>query len=355
MPTNRFPARYGLLDGLRGIAALGVVLTHHGVVAWGHDAVLVFFIISGYCITAAAHAALERDTGNSVFRYFMWRRLRRIYPPYFLSLVFFAATRLIRNQLTSGAPVPTDALLWLRNLTLTQWTALVYHPAPPTANPALLVTAYWSLNYEEQFYLVVALALVACGASARRLQWLLYAVTAASIAWLAVVGVDVYHGVFPEYWPHFALGVLLYGALVLTDRAAWRRALGVALLLLAVLTGAAATGAVSFAAPDRAREIAVLALTGLALLALRPFSAAIEKHVLWRPVAYLGTISYSLYLVHQFNLHASETVGSVLARALLAPALAMPLAIAVQIGIASVFWRFCERPFLNPGAARRAS
>ena len=111
MPNSRFPARYGLLDGLRGIAALGVVLTHHGVVAWGHDAVLVFFIISGYCITAAAHAALERDTGNSVFRYFMWRRLRRIYPPYFLSLVFFAATRLIRNQLTSGAPVPTDALL----------------------------------------------------------------------------------------------------------------------------------------------------------------------------------------------------------------------------------------------------
>ncbi len=56
MQTTPYPARYGFLDGLRGLAALCVVLAHQDVLPFGHEAVLVFFIISGYCITAAAQA-----------------------------------------------------------------------------------------------------------------------------------------------------------------------------------------------------------------------------------------------------------------------------------------------------------
>jgi peptidoglycan/LPS O-acetylase OafA/YrhL len=177
-------------------------------------------------------------------------------------------------------------------------------------------------------------------------------VTAASLIWLVVVGVDVYHGLFPEYWPHFALGVALYITLTRTTAAAGRVSFGVVLLALAAISGAAASGSLPFAAPDRAREITVLALTGLALLALRPLSGAIERHAAWRPVALLGTISYSLYLVHQFNLTAATTIGGKLAGAIGLPALATTIAIGVQLGIATVFWRFCERPFLNPPTTR---
>jgi peptidoglycan/LPS O-acetylase OafA/YrhL len=54
-----WPARYALLDGLRGLACLGVVLHHLGVAPIGHYCVMVFFVVSGYCIAAAASSGLR--------------------------------------------------------------------------------------------------------------------------------------------------------------------------------------------------------------------------------------------------------------------------------------------------------
>ena len=100
-PGDRQSARFELLDALRGIAILAVMLLHFAergvdsgdqliyarvwpVLQHGYLGVQLFFVISGYCITAALYNAIERM--NS-FQYFLVRRLRRIFPPYWASMV----------------------------------------------------------------------------------------------------------------------------------------------------------------------------------------------------------------------------------------------------------------------------
>src|SRR5436305_8136800 len=89
--------RFDMIDAWRGLAALAVVVHHvTGKIFIGGPAVILFFVISGYCITASAESCLRKGRG---FSHFMWRRVRRIYPPYLLSIAFWAATRIIKVQL----------------------------------------------------------------------------------------------------------------------------------------------------------------------------------------------------------------------------------------------------------------
>lgn len=85
--------KYELLDGFRGIATSGVVLHHLHIADIGHYCVMMFFVISGYCITASAVSGLRKGTTTSTFIY---NRIRRIYPPYLLAVALFATTRVVR-------------------------------------------------------------------------------------------------------------------------------------------------------------------------------------------------------------------------------------------------------------------
>ena len=88
-----WPKRYDLMDGFRGIAALTVVCFHHGFLPFGNYGVILFFVISGYCILASADSCQKQNLG---VRGFAARRFRRIYPPYLCALVFFILTRLFK-------------------------------------------------------------------------------------------------------------------------------------------------------------------------------------------------------------------------------------------------------------------
>ncbi len=350
-----WPARYELLDGVRGLAALVVVLHHHGVADFGHHAVMVFFAISGYCITAATIAALA--SGHADFGAFMARRLRRIFPPYLFALAFFTLTRVIRDAFDRGAGPPDEPLLWLQNLTMTQWMTLLVEPGPdPANNPALFVAAFWSLNYEEQFYLVMAVLLLVCRTRPARLPLALAAITVASVAWLWLTGVDSFRGLFFEYWPHFVTGGALCLVLTRAQLARWRGAL--ALGALAVSAGCLLS--LQGMAAEQSRlilEFAMIGITVATLIAVRPLSGWIAGTRGWRPIAALGAISYSLYLVHQFNLTLTSTVAAKLVGALQVAPLEVAVAVALQLLIATAFWYACERPFLNRGAtpARRSA
>jgi len=150
--------RYRMLDAWRGIAATMVVIHHVAGIPIGHDAVMLFFVISGYCISASAEVCLTKELA---FRTFMWRRVRRIFPPYLLALAFFVATRLLKLAMGGPNDLARTPVEWVQNLTLTQWLTLLFRPTPlAEENPTNFVAAFWSLNYEEQFYLVVALAIL---------------------------------------------------------------------------------------------------------------------------------------------------------------------------------------------------
>src|SRR5437899_1665457 len=101
MPSS---TRYYSLDIWRGVACLFIVLLHsagytHNETNWLIKiwdqlwiGVPMFFVISGYCISATADAT-RRNVRHPAWNYF-YRRFRRIYPPYwcFLLLALIATT-----------------------------------------------------------------------------------------------------------------------------------------------------------------------------------------------------------------------------------------------------------------------
>jgi peptidoglycan/LPS O-acetylase OafA/YrhL len=354
-PANDPPwaPRYELLDGLRGLAALAVVLQHIGVANVGHFAVMVFFVISGYCITASAESCRRNGGG---FGDFMSRRVKRIYPPYLLAIAFFALTRAVRAAVDPNNDFQRPVLSWVQNLTLTQWVSDLFHPVPwPVQNPTLFVPAFWSLNYEEQFYLVMGISLLA--AMSLRVPMIISVLFLGFIGliWNWLIPGNWICGLFIEYWAHFALGSCLFFVLCQYANLRYRQLFVAFLLCL----GLACLSRVMLRTPNalddlRAMiELVFLAVVTLALFFLRPLSQRISASLPWRPVAALGTISYSLYLVHQFNLHMVASMARHLMPAGSPPVLSLIVIVSLHVLLATTFWYVCERPFLRRKPASR--
>jgi peptidoglycan/LPS O-acetylase OafA/YrhL len=335
--------------------------SHDSRFAIGHPAVLVFFVISGYCISAAADACQRKGL---TFTQFMWRRLRRIYPPYLLSLAFWAVTRVLKLQIDGVNDLARPWMDWLQNITLTQWLTLIGHPMNYAAqNPTLFVSAYWSLNYEEQFYLIVGLMILFASWSSIRVRASMVALIVASVVWIAFFP-SVCYGIFIEYWAMFGVGGLMFHRLCRLETTALRRTAEAEILILFLLSIAMRISGQGGAIPktwtDFVRpptriawsDLAVAAGFAILLLLLRPLDGWYKRNR-WisAPLGALGLISYSLYLVHQFNLNL---VGTLVGYALHLIGINHPpfllsgmLQCVVHIFIACVFWYCCERPFLN--------
>lgn len=362
-PKHTYPARFELLDAFRGLAALAVVVHHVAAVYIGGLAVMAFFVISGYCIAAASASARVHNLG---FGGFLWRRVRRIFPPYLCAIAFWAALRTVKA--VSGG---TNDLLrpwtdWLQNLTLTQWLSLLQNPAPyPPHNPVLFVGAFWSLCYEEQFYLVMGLLVAVAGLSALAARWTVVALLAAGLVW-NVTSPDRVFGIFIEYWAPFALGCLVFYRLCELPKisapeatAATRlaaRAIDAFLVLLAI---AAAwwlfrRGGVPEPLPngDELRsvpcELLVSSLFAVGLIVVRKWDASITSLRFFKPFKWLGKITFSLYLVHQFNLAIStKAAGIILGHANVDTLAGVAVRVFILVAIGAGFWFCCERPFLN--------
>jgi len=149
------------LDGLRALAVAAVLL-YHGDVSWmpgGFLGVEVFFVISGYLITALLLAERER-TGGTAFLQFWARRARRLLPALFALVVAVAVAWLvwhpeevarIRGDLAASLGYVTN---WYQIIVGQSYVEALGRPSP--------LRHLWSLAVEEQFYLVwpVALALL---------------------------------------------------------------------------------------------------------------------------------------------------------------------------------------------------
>ena len=130
------------LDGIRGLAILGVILFHFGYLKVGWVGVQVFFVLSGFLITSI----LVNEKGLPLSDYlkrFYWRRSVRIFPLYFAYLSLVAVTFVV-----TGAP-ETFGSQWLHLIT---YTFNFLRSRPDYANSEFL-GHFWSLCVEEQFYL----------------------------------------------------------------------------------------------------------------------------------------------------------------------------------------------------------
>jgi len=339
--------RYELLDGLRGLAALSVVLHHMGVVNAGHLSVMIFFVISGYCITASAESCRRSGGGFGVF---MSRRVKRIYPPYLLAIAFFALTRAARAILDPGNDFRRPFLDWVQNLTLTQWISDLFHPVHwPAQNPKLFVAAFWSLNYEEQFYLVMGVGLAVSMRLGVPMIIPVLSLGAVGLIWNWMIPGNWICGLFIEYWAHFALGSCLFFVLCQYPNARYRQMFCGAVLFLGLACGGRLIlgNTIDYDGQRAIIELLLLAAVTLALFFLRPLSPRISISPLWRPIAALGTISYSLYLVHQFNLRMVSLIAHRLTPAGSPHVVLLAAIVSLHLLVATLFWHFCERPFLR--------
>lgn len=176
--------RFAELDGLRALAVVSVILFHcevTGLLSGGFFGVDIFFMISGFIITARLMDEF-RENGDFRFSRFYFRRLKRLLPPVVGLIVLAAATvptaQGAFDQFRSDVPA---ALAYLSN-----WWQ-IHHEQSYFDTTPLVLKHLWSLAVEEQFYFVWPLlawvALKRFGERATGVLALLLAL--ASTAWMA--------------------------------------------------------------------------------------------------------------------------------------------------------------------------
>ena len=293
------------LDGLRGVSIIGVLLFHacatSGLIGWfrgGNLGVSVFFTLSGFLITTLLTS--ERADGGRVHLARFWgRRIKRLVPA---SLTVVTAVVLLSRTSWFDARV-SDAVA--ATWSYTNWHVIVSGQARLLQTIVGPLGPTWSLAVEEQFYVLLAVA-VALTAMVRRsdlaLAVVLGVVTVASVALSNVVsdwsprlefGTDVRAA-------ELAVGGLL--ALAVRHRPSLPARRGIALDVAG--TVAAATLVVLFLWADYSPPwllrggFVVVACVSATLVAAVLSHGRVHRVLSVPPLVAVGRWSYSLYLVH---------------------------------------------------------
>ena len=367
MPSSPPPSRPGPsarlieLDGLRGLAAV-IVVIHHCLLtvpafarigAWpgvvpeepaariltqtplhllwaGHEAVLVFFVLSG---TALVYPVARRHAQRRRFDWidYVPRRIVRLWLPAAASTALAVALMVLVPRSTAASLGP-----WMTQA----------HPAGLSARHLLLElalqpryayrnTVLWSLHAEAVFSFLLPLVVLVVALAARARAWWLPA--AACLAVPAVTG-DTRTLV---YVPVFVLGATAgwrwghLGTIAPERPAPW--ATPAALACLVLITIGWWPGLEGPVAGRLAAAVSLAAVAALVALAVR--AGALRGVLRSRAVQYLGALSFSLYLVHE-----PVIVATRLLMASWSPWLVAPVAVTVTAPLTWLFRRYVEAP-----------
>ncbi len=340
--SDRMPS----LDGLRAISIALVLLGHLsetrgflpldlGIGDYAHLGVVVFFVISGFLITRLLLAE-QGKRGSVSLKLFYTRRALRLFP-------------------ASYAYIVCVSLLWLAGAVHLQSRDL-WHAASYTVNylpqPSWEVGHLWSLSVEEQFYLLWPCAFVALGP--RRAFWVAAAVillgpAARSAAWLLQKDIPYPHlpvfrlaagsQAFPIVADSLAMGCLLARSRGWLEEQGWylqlfRPVYSTGLLVLILVL-------------NRYMDYTVVSVCGasvinvcLAILIHRSVyrsRAWIGRILNWKPIAFAGVLSYSLYLWQQLFLNRNSTAW----------VNALPQNLGLTVAAALASYLLLEKPLLH--------
>lgn len=379
------------LDGLRGLAAMYVVchhflawntlgLPHWAVccVSWanfGHSAVNVFIVLSGFSLMLpVARSEDKRLRGGT--RLYLARRARRILPPYYAALALSLLALLLSPQGLAALHGHAERD-WSANFTtgsVLSHLAVVHNLSPNWIGQINM--ALWSVATEWQIYFVFPLLLLPV--------WRRFGNAAAVAAGFAA-------GLLPLLIPHYDLSIACFwyvglfalgmaGATLCAgslwpregESVGWSyppggRLLGIAVLLalgyaaslkILPMHGQVSAGYYRFYLAETVKD----GLTGGLALCLILYCArgvSLRREgvpaprvllLLESPAARaLGLFSYSLYLTHCIVLRESDLVTAALHLSPLgALAFRAFVGIPVALGLAYVFHKVAEKPFLTP-------
>lgn len=164
MLTSHSASYRSEIDGLRAVAVLAVIVNHlnHHILPGGYLGVDVFFVISGYVVTASLLNRSSEDLRSFLVGFYQ-RRFRRLQP----ALLFvFVVTTIVFSVFVSpsesifAASIRTGvtSLFGFSNIYLLRQSTN-YFATDSQFNPFLQT---WSLGVEEQFYLIWPLIIAAC-------------------------------------------------------------------------------------------------------------------------------------------------------------------------------------------------
>lgn len=324
MPTQRIRQ----LDGIRAIAILSVFIHHalHVKLLWmGVD---LFFVLSGFLITGVLLDA-KRHSLAVFFAHFYSRRARRILAPYVLMLVVASCV---------------FGIAWVRHwyfyIALTNFLTPLSIPHPAAFEPL------WSLAVEEQFYIVWPFAVYFL--DDRRLRQLCV---------LLIVAAPILRGSFHfEYdWPiymltPFRMDLLAAGGLLCLEWKGQRERFeryGAVMGLFLVGVGVAGMLTLmklGYSTSGNTRIGNVFIYEACMFIALGAMIFALGGRgvgwLRWRPITYIGQISYSMYLVHLgIILLVSAKIHSQISAA--------AVALSLTVAYAAISWWLMESQLLG--------
>jgi len=346
------------IQGLRAIAVLLVIAYHlwPGLVPGGFVGVDVFFVISGFLIIGMLDGEL-RATGTVRLLAFYAKRIRRLLPAALLVLLVTAVVTLLVLPVAQWPQVMRDVVASALNLQNWSQAYLAGGYAEATADVSPL-QHYWSLAVEEQFYLVIPVAMLVGGLVARRRRWtqtrgaavVIAAITllslACSVIWSNADPSTAYFVTPTRMWELGLGGLAAVGAPRLRMTRRHRLPLGWAGVL--AVAAAAVTFSTSMAFPGWVALLPVagsvaLLLAGVVPSGTVPAGAETAHWLAVRPLRYVGDSSYSLYLSHNLSL----LVVGVLWRGIFGAAALwayIPVVIATGLTIGHLCYLLIERP-----------
>jgi peptidoglycan/LPS O-acetylase OafA/YrhL len=367
------------LDAMRGGAAL-LVVTYHALglapltapsgwewwlpqiaahlVHFAYAGIYLFFVISGFCIHlfwARARAAGVQEPSVDFFSFWK-RRIRRLYPPYFVALVLYLVYLAFKTPVEVTGFYVWDVVLHI---------FMLHNLDPRTAYT--INGAFWTLAIEEQLYLAYFLLLFL----RIRFGWTttLLLCFSARVVWLIIgrsltysLGIDIPVGeAAATNWFIWALGALsVEAALGITKLPAWcyRRSVAVAMLLCAMGLAQLLPMVHHIKWVHDIGWLVMHPAWGLGFFVLVNYAVTLEQQ--WRrqlsripalisALAPIGLMSYSLYLTHSLVLMHWYWFGFTKLHIL---SISLLITTPLSVAFAWVFFRLFERPFMTSAAVK---
>ena len=354
------------------MCALGVVFYHMGL-AWctgGLLGVTVLFVLSGYLATAGLLSELAR-TGTIRLGSYWMRRVKRLLPTCVVFVAITAAVCTVANRqlLTKMRPDVVPALLMALN-----WTKIFGHESYfAAAGAPSPLTHFWSLALEFQFYLAwppILMLLMRAIPQGGGPRWhgrrgvvvalaVLTLASAALMAALYVPGADpsrAYYGTDTRA-QSLLLGCILAFVWPFGEKsqatavaaAPWRRLAlelaGLGSVAALVVMMATTEGYTSFSYYGGILLCSVIAAVEVA--ALVPAGTVVSRVMSWRPLAWVGSRSFAIYVWHYPVVELMQPRNSTTALA--------PWQVALELGViiaaAELSYRLVEEP-LRKGSLR---
>lgn len=324
---------FGSLDGLRCLSIMAVIWHHCGwdkapdgwaLASTGYMGVDLFFVISGFLITTLLLRERE-DTGRISLRDFYIRRTLRIFPLYYTVIALYVLTVFLFERHTAPGQAFFAHLPFFLTYTSNWFIQL---------EGRVIFYFAWSLATEEQFYLVwPTLEKVFKGLAVPVIIGAVLLLR--EIVERAAPDAGLWATIILSIHPAILGGVLLAHALhnrnvyPIVDTVIGRAWFGPAVL-------AATIAAMGLLAPKWIIWTFMALLVGHAVVR--------EKNGLpflrWKPLAYVGTISYGMYLLHMLCHNAVKRVLPTL------EPLWLPATIALTVVVAGLSFRYYESRFL---------